>query len=147
MRHLVAGLIECDAPVCPVMREPERGGPGVQGAQPISQSIRYSTWMSAHMTNAGKPTTLNLPECATARMRPIVAMLPSKYLKGAALASPSRRSYHVPDVLSLLNRGLRDTRKSIERHRVTDREHLRMAGRSAVGLHPRFAPPGPSQRP
>ena len=66
----------------------------------------------AHMTNAGKPTKFNLPECATARMRPIVAMLPlSKYLKGAALASPSRRSYHVPGVLALLNRGLRDTRE------------------------------------
>ena len=93
--------------------------------------------MNAHMTNAGKPTKFILPECATARMRPIVAMLPlSKYLKGAGARITIRtRSNHLPDVLALLNRGLRDTRESIERHHVSDREHLRMAGQGAVGFH------------
>ena len=101
------------------------------------QPIRYSTWMNAHMTNAGKPTKFILPEAATARMRPIVAKLPlSKYLKGAAARiTIQTRSNHLPDVLALLNRGLRDTRKSIERHHVTDREDLRMAGQGAVGFH------------
>ena len=67
------------------------------------------------MTNAGKPTKFILPEAATARMRPIVAMLPfSKYLKGAAPVSPLRRArITLPDVLALLNRGLRDTRSPL----------------------------------
>src|SRR5262249_34329917 len=42
---------------------------------------------------------------------------------------------HLSDVLAFLNRRLSDTRKSVERHHVTDCEDFRMAGQGAVGLH------------
>ncbi|MCW2685801.1 MAG: hypothetical protein JWR37_691 [Mycobacterium sp.] len=66
------------------------------------------------------------PECATACVRLIVAMLPlSKYLNGATLVSPSSRAQITLPTYFLLEAPAGRCQEAVEGDHVADGEHCR----------------------
>jgi hypothetical protein len=128
--HLGVRLITSDDPVRTVLGEPKGAAPGVQGAQPISPTDQVQ-----HMDERPHDVRREAGELHPARVRHSVRAGDRRHaafveiLEGRhAGITIETRPNPLSDVIAFLNRRLRDTRKSVERHHVTDCKDFRMTG-------------------